>query len=616
MGILEPVPTDLEATMYPQQPEILVTEDRIHRGCKVLSFFKERSLIHRLIARWYDFGQMALGVVPGSFMQEWVQALWSHHGDVLASQDPDKIRKLSEKIWHNTVTPMVFNGQTNALEFARLATGQNLRWETLGLIAVNIGICVIETPPSNPLFIENKVSRSSVLRVTKKISEDCLSFCRHCDHLDDMFIWLLIEDSGLVSAVKGDRDYSTYRATGEAHNAVVAMGLHQGSKPDQNVPFFLAELRKRCFICAYFQDISIASFLGRPPRLLYRYCNLDPPLDLTEAQLLQTGPVLEATLASLDKNGFNTSGIYQRAGWCRFYARCAMRREDVLDLALRYYTRDEVLARAKVIQEEQDTDWLSLPPFMAKPFVEPLDLADWKQLKPLDALYIVSICNGRRANELLLQRVLIRKTGATPEKLIAIARATFAQILQFTRRHDIAAVFYTSFTYLMCTHGVRSAGILAVELLKQEMLPSYPENPLLPRSQTIQDLAIFAAWLGAVDPGDGWYSICEQGQRVITKILDRILSPEPVRARQDGDRGCNHHSEELLTPHDQVLPTQLEMDAPQYNLGAVNGTIMGGPDLGYGMGMMDSGIGVETPLGLGQDGDFMRWLDNMDWGRM
>lgn len=285
MGILEPVPTDLEATMSSQQQEILITDDRIHRGCKVLAFFKERSLIDRLIARWYEFAQGALGVVLGSFMKEWAQGLWSHHGDVLASQDPVKIRELSQKIWHNTVSPMVFNGQTKALEFARLATGQNLRWETLGLIAVNIGSAAIETPPSNPLFIENKVSRSSVLRATKKISEDCLNFCRHCEHLDDMFIWLLVEDSGLVSAVKGDRDYSTYRATGEAHNAVVAMGLHQGSKADQNVPFFLAELRKRCFLCAYFQDISIASFLGRPPRLLYRYCTLDPPLDLTEEQL-------------------------------------------------------------------------------------------------------------------------------------------------------------------------------------------------------------------------------------------------------------------------------------------------------------------------------------------
>lgn len=285
LGILEPVSADLEATISSQQQKILVTNDRIIQGCKVLSFFKNRSMINRFIARWYEMCEGTQSMVTESIMKEWLQKLWIQHSDVLLGQDPARIRRLSETIWRNTLTPIVFNGQTTALEWARLATGPNLRWETLGLVAVNMGLCAIETPPSDQLFTENKVTRSCVLRMMKDISEDCLMFCRHCEVLDDMFIWLLLEDSGLVAAVKGDRDYSSYRATGEAHSAVVAMGLHQGIKADDNVPFFLAEMRKRSFIFAYFQEISVASFLGRPPRLSYRYCTLDPPLDLTEKQL-------------------------------------------------------------------------------------------------------------------------------------------------------------------------------------------------------------------------------------------------------------------------------------------------------------------------------------------
>lgn len=301
-----------------------------------------------------------------------------------------------------------------------------------------------------------------------------------------------------------------------------------------------------------------------------------------------------------------------------------MRREDVVDLALQHYTRDEILARAKAIQEKTDADWAGLPAFLARPFVEPMDFADWKQLKPLHALLVVSHRNGRLANELLLQRVLIRKTGATPDKLITIARAVFTDILQITLRHDIASVFQATYNFFLGSHGLRSAAILAIELLKQEMLPSYPENPLLPRSQTIQDLAIFAARLGAVDPSDGCYSVCEQGKRVITKILDRILSPGPAEARQSGDgAGCNHHHhhpEQLQPQAQEVLPTQMEMDAVHPStLGSVNGMMMGVPDnmgLGYAMGMMDVGIGIEAPMSLGQDTDFMRWLDGMDWERM
>ncbi|ROV93166.1 hypothetical protein VMCG_08741 [Cytospora schulzeri] len=624
LGILEPVSSDLEATIDSQQQNITVTNDRIIQGCKVLSFFKNRSMINRFVAHWYDICDGTQGMVPEFIMKEWLQKLWFHFGDVLVNQNPDKIRRLSETIWRNTLTSLVFNGQTTVLEYTRLATGPNLRWETLGLAAVIIGMCAIETPPSDQqLFTEHKITRSCLLRMMKDISEDCLGFCRHCEVLDDMFIWLLLEDSCLVGAVRGDRDYSAYRATGEAHSAVIAMGLHQGIKADKDVPFFLAELRKRSFMCAYYQEISIASFLGRPPRLSYRYCTIDPPLDLTEKQLLQTGPELAATLATLDENGYNTAGVFQNATWRRSYAHCAMRREDVVDLSLQHYTRDEILARAKVIQDKHDADWLSLPPFMVKLFVESMDFANWKHLKPLHAMLIISLRNGRRATELLLQRVLIRKTGATPDRLITIARAVFTDILQTTQRHDIASVFQTSFNFFLCTHGLRSAAILAIELLKQEMLPSYPENPLLPRSQTIQDLAIFAARLGGVDPSDGCYSVCEQGKRVITKILDRILSPEPAdAARRNGEGvGCDHHHHnhsEQLQPHTQeVLPTQMEMDAaPANTLGSVNGMMMGVPDMGYAMGMMDMGIGLEAPMGLGQDMDLMRWLDGMDWERM
>ncbi|KUI63598.1 hypothetical protein VM1G_10283 [Cytospora mali] len=617
LGILEPLTEDLEATIGCEQQKICVSNDRITQGCKVLSFFKNRALINRFLIRLYEICEGSHGIVPEFIMREWLQKLWFHYGGVLVDQDPDRIREMSETIWRNTLTPLVFNGQTTGLEWARMATGPNLRWETLGLIAVSIGLCAIETPPADQLFTENMTTRSCLLRMMKEISEDCLAFCRHCEVLDDTFIWLLFEDSTLIGAVKGDRDYSTYRASGEAHSAVVAMGLHQGIKADENVPFFLAELRKRTFMCAYYQEISIASFLGRPPRLSYRYCTLDPPLDLTEEQLLQTGPQLAATLASLDENGYSTSGGFQYGAWYRSNVHCTMRREDVVDLALQHYTRDELLARAKVIQQKHDEEWKLVPAHIAKTFMEPIDYDNLKRLKPLHALVMIWQRNGRRANELLLQRVLIRKTGATSEKLIATARAIFTDVLQITQRYDIASVFQTSFNFFLCTHGLRSAAILAIELLKQEMLPSYPENPLLPRSQTIQDLAIFAARLGAVDPSDGCYSVCEHGKTLITKILDRILSPEPAAARQGGGGGgCNRHPEQIQPQAQEMLPTQMEMDAPPHTLGPVNCMATGVPDMGYSMGMFDVGIGAEVPMSLGQDVDFMRLLDGVDWERM
>lgn len=166
---------------------------------------------------------------------------------------------------------------------------------------------------------------------------------------------------------------------------------------------------------------------------------------------------------------------------------------------------------------------------------------------------------------------------------------------------------------------------MAIELLKQEMLPQYPERPLLPRSQTIQDLAIFASRLGSLQPTDGCYSVCEQGKRVITKILDRILSPGPPVTLPRTDSGgnvCNHAQEQEQQQQIQPQPgmqgmlPMMDMDgAPMNTLGSMNGMVMGLPDMGYSMGM-NVGFGAEAPMSLGQDSDFMRWLDAMEWERM
>jgi hypothetical protein len=192
-------------------------------------------------------------------------------------------------------------------------------------------------------------------------------------------------------------------------------------------------------------------------------------------------------------------------------------------------------------------------------------------------------------------------------------------------------MFKTSFSFILSSHGLRSAAIVAIELLKQEMLPQYPDRPLLPRSQTIQDLAIFASRLGSIQPTDGCYSVCEQGKRVITKILDRILSPGPPQMapqRTGSANVCNHGQEHQLQQQQQqqhyqqpqqqiqgMLP-MMDMDgAPMNTLGSLNGMVMGLPDMSYSMGM-NVGFGAEPPISMGQDSDFMKWLDAMEWERM
>lgn len=270
LGALDPDPAGLET--MDQQQNIVVTNSRVTQGCRVLAFFKNKSMITQFIGRFYDDREGVGGIILAPIMKEWLHQLWLCHSDTLTSQDPVKIRRLSERIWRNTLSPLEYDGSTTAMEYARGGSGLNLRWEVIGLICSTASFGIVEAPSSDQMFIDYQVSRSCLLEKMREISEKCLVFCRYCEVLDDMFIWLLVEYSINIQSTKGDRQYATYRASGEAHSAVIAMGLHQGIKANKKVPFFLAELRKRTFLAAYFSEISLSTSLGRPPRLSYRYC--------------------------------------------------------------------------------------------------------------------------------------------------------------------------------------------------------------------------------------------------------------------------------------------------------------------------------------------------------
>ncbi|OTA53083.1 hypothetical protein K449DRAFT_224302 [Hypoxylon sp. EC38] len=597
-GISNP---DLESS--PVQ-KVKLSHDRITQGCKVLSFLRDNSMLIRLVSRWYEICEDEGCICIEPIMKEWLWGLWPHHGDVLRDQNPEKIRRLCELIWRNTQAPISFNENTTVTQWARSSTGPNLRWEVVGLIAAIAGQCATTPEPSNRHSKTHKFAHPSFPRQMLEVSEACLSFCRECEALGDMFAWLLMENCCLTGKIKGETTHATYTQSGEIVTTVIAMGLHQGVKEEDRLPFFLSEIRKRLFAQTYSAEIGIATFLGRPPRLSHRYCNFQPPLDLSVSELVLKGDELALALAGLDDQGFNTAGRIHRVTWMKTWLGFAPQREDILDLAIGQYTREEILLRAENIERKNAQHLDGLPSFIKKIRDGPLEA---EGRTPTEIMFMIVIRQAFRSNDLLLQRVLIRKAGASSEKLIHTARSILKDILLMSQRYDLGTLFQTDIASLLAVQGLRSAGVISVELLKQEQLPVYPKEPLLPRSQTIQDLAIFAARLGAIDPADGSYSICDQGRKVITHILDRILSPpnapDPVQVPAPREPPAQQHPHQASSqPSLNVLTNDPGQSCGWYMPGAIDPT------------MVDLNFGMEASF-LGPDNDLMQWLENMDWER-
>lgn len=114
-----------------------------------------------------------------------------------------------------------------------------------------------------------------------------------------------------------------------------AAGLHQVDGPaDDDCPFFLKQLRRGCFAAAFYIDKCVATFVGRPPLINYRYCTLTPPLDLSDDVLISGGEALDNAVAQLDAAGWDRQGRRHRTSLIRIRFLLAIYREEILELAL------------------------------------------------------------------------------------------------------------------------------------------------------------------------------------------------------------------------------------------------------------------------------------------
>jgi len=548
--------------------------DDVQRGAEILAVLKDLPLFDRFIERWYRICESL--IVLKDFAQTWAAELWKAHKEVLLSQDASRLLQLSEKVWRNSQQPLQFDGSTTAREWTLLSTGVNLRWEVVGLLCCCVGLTSTCLSSQDSLFFpegREPIDRVFLWQQMHTISTACWNFVCEIGLVNDMYQWLCHESCTLASSTKDAASFSTWQRCGEVISSALALGLHGKIQASASIPFFLAELRKRAFAAAYGDDKVVSIFLGRPPRLSHRYCIIQAPLDLSKDELLSEGADLQSALDGLDADGWNRAGLLRRCGWLRVALRVNIIKEDILELSLGNHSQEETSVFAEAIISKLRKQYVDRPPHY-----RPAYDTDWAaERNPLGALLLICSRMTYEMNQLLIQMVLIKKTGADTGELIACARRMFKDVLQFATRRDITKDFQADHSWIMGTNGLRSASILAVELLKQEQLPGYLSSNPVPRSETIKDLSVFCACLASVDPNDGCWTVCNHGRKILDTILDKILTPAPARP-----------------------------DASVVGVGQV--PALTPADSAGGM-----GIDLNAPFPFDSDADFVRWLEDMEW---
>jgi len=473
VGFLGPTSYNAVFTENPQSLGIVEAEEedlpslaplpaeKIDAGAEVLALLRDIPLYEKFTQRWFDLCDGIVVMQPA--YRIWIDELWAEWGGLLTEGKPDQLRSLSELVWRNTRRPMKVHGQMTAREWAKSASGRGLRWEIVGIILSMAGLIAINLSNWDTIFDnirDRYVDRATFAERMRKASEFCLCFCYESEVLNDIYVCFMYEDLVLVECLKGDAHYAAWQRTGEVCDAIVAMGLHQGNRMDAETPFWLAELRKKIFISAYGRDKVVATFLGRPPRLSYRYCKMEPPLDLADEHLFLEGSELDAVLATLDSNGWNTSGNLNRNTWLRVWFQHCRVREDILEIALGSEDED-VTFRSQQIRQRLDRLHASYPDFMRVTPEEVLTKTDGhlgsgfgfarseKNMRQVNAIFTLCIHTGIAHTEFLLLRAMINRGNADYKELIPISRRMLSLVLLAQSRREFFRDFQGDLIYLV-----------------------------------------------------------------------------------------------------------------------------------------------------------------------
>jgi hypothetical protein len=313
-----------------------MTPTAIAEGVEVLRFLLQFTADFHEVDR--DQYESDAGELCGSllFKAAWRATQSTLRG--LGARPPlDQLTSTALAIFEQTACPLELpiSAENDALELA--LSGPRLRWETIGMCFIHIGLFSATLRPNSQVFHRRRrlnFDRQNAMLMAFNACMQTRAFCNQAEQTNDLTLWLLTSVLTFASWCFGDDSSRVWSLMGDLSSAITALGFHKGFKDGDPGPPYLVELRKRVIALAHERDKGLATFVGRPPRLSRRYYAIDPPLDLPDSIII--GPIehFEAARAKLDENGWSGDVMVNPVSRLRAILLLSMIREEVLELSL------------------------------------------------------------------------------------------------------------------------------------------------------------------------------------------------------------------------------------------------------------------------------------------
>ncbi|KAF3482529.1 uncharacterized protein GIQ15_05288 [Arthroderma uncinatum] len=474
-------------------------------------------------------------------------------------------RELYAKITQNTAVSLHVSG-TSLEDFTSLFSGENLRWEFVGVIYSLVGLSVLSEP-----------FHSTGLCTYKR------------EPLD--------EEAFAKEMAASANSHHVYAVVGDLVTDIYGMGLHRYKPPDTDVPFFLSEVRKRLVAATYRADKTMATLLGRPPRLPYHYCDVSLPLDIEDEDLFLDGDALETVLQKLTHDGWNSGSVsdgkMRAATAIRLRYISSILREKVLRLSLGRKGANFSNDLQETYQECKQM-WDGVPGwFHYRPNC-------WEILDPVICIVSLVIYLECIHTIFQIERIRCRENEGPVRDLLDTSMQAVSAVIDFTKQGEKKGnKIWKHFAWVFLLYALPTAGVLATELHRCTITET-PLSSTAPRSEVIRNLSTIVSWFECTDLSlNVTHNACVEVSKAINKLLDDTLNYQPgtSRRRIGGNETVAAHAVSSEGP--RVDADAIVGNTKPYDVGAQ--TLHPEP----------FGNDLTNGISIGTGESFLSWLDEL-----
>ncbi|KAI3129358.1 transcriptional regulator family: Fungal Specific TF [Penicillium roqueforti] len=427
---------------------------------------------------------------------------------------------LSQRLFENSSRPVEIHRLMTLQGLIDQYTGPNLRWETMGAILTLVGIAATEFRAPYALY-RTEPERQTLRMNLIQFGNKCAIFCEALEVLNDVHILFLYQTFQVQSVFYGDQSLKTWRRLNDAACALLAAGLHESIQEARDVPFFLVELRKRIFSRLYSIDISLATFLGRPPRMSKKFCCINLPLDIDEKCYSLSETALSRELEDIDHAGWNSQGHIRPSAVMRWSTITAMIREETLELLLGRNIYD-MQRRIIDLHHELNKAWENLPSFLRVPSHELWDIQ--RPRMEMECLHMTRILYLQ--SSFLIEWAAWRH-GLEHSSLFRSAMELISSVNDaLVRREQLPNLGFISLAWRVASCALPAAGALALYLLQPSSRCRFKELDPPSRRRVIENLSVLIVHMDILhSPSDGNFKLFSQAKRSLQSVVDMLLQP-------------------------------------------------------------------------------------------